>query len=146
MNTHDAKTLPLNVLLGFLTSLYSDWDCTCNCQYETQLDNNHRDDRPAVIYSKNAVDWANIQREECKKNGCYWGWRSNVETETPYEDCPERIAYERIKEALEKDIAKSVLRVDEYFLCPTCQSWVNGNDYYCTQCGQKLDWEGDENA
>lgn len=141
MNTHDAKTLPLNVLLGYLTSLYEDWDCTCDCQYETLLDNNHRDlNKPAVIYSKYAAEYAERQREECKKDGCSCGWRS-WETETPYEDCPERIAYERIKVVLDKETPRQVIDPIKEWICPTCDNHIIGiQGNYCPICGQRLEW------
>ncbi len=49
--------------------------------------------------------------------------------------------------ALEKQIPKKPV-LDKLYFCPTCKSEMYGEpDYaqlhfnYCTECGQKLDWE-----
>lgn len=49
--------------------------------------------------------------------------------------------------ALEKQIAKKPI-LDKVYICPTCKSEMYCEpDYmqlhfnYCTECGQKLDWE-----
>jgi hypothetical protein len=48
-------------------------------------------------------------------------------------------------EALEKQIPKKPLRREDttYSFCPCCNSGNLMNDY-CTDCGQKIDWEDTE--
>lgn len=45
--------------------------------------------------------------------------------------------------ALEKQIPKKpVIFFNEKILyCPSCTENVNKDDWYCSQCGQKIDWE-----
>lgn len=59
------------------------------------------------------------------------------------------IAYETIKEALEKQIPKKPKKVTldtydftTYYVCPTCNTHDRGcKAPYCRWCGQKLDWD-----
>ena len=61
-------------------------------------------------------------------------------------------AYEMAIKALEKQLAKKALEINERnwdcpydlaFICPSCESAVIGQPYrpkHCKHCGQKLDW------
>lgn len=52
--------------------------------------------------------------------------------------CPElKYAYKASAEALEKQIAKNVIKTEKVSqACPSCRKNVNGK--YCSNCGQKL--------
>ena len=53
---------------------------------------------------------------------------------------------EMIVQALEKQIPKKPKTDDRYimYICPCCNDFIKVNHNYCTNCGQKLDWESDE--
>lgn len=63
-------------------------------------------------------------------------------------------AFEMAKEVIEKQIAKKPMKVikgdknlpDGFALCPVCRDWVGSTFNYCTKCGQKLDWEINEQS
>lgn len=73
--------------------------------------------------------------------------------ETGCSDCKGK---ERIRIALEKQVPKKPIEIDEKqdglfyllpFMCPACNEPVIGQPYKpkcCKHCGQKLDWEGGE--
>lgn len=56
---------------------------------------------------------------------------------------------EKIADAIKKRIAKKPGKVEVFIddvlklgICPTCESGVNSDMYYCDKCGQALDWRG----
>jgi hypothetical protein len=56
-----------------------------------------------------------------------------------------------INEAIEKQIPKKVIKSSIHGLgesCPNCKSEVKGMYFYCTACGQAIDWneESENNA
>lgn len=56
-------------------------------------------------------------------------------------------AVETIKKALEKQIPKKpVGLVGDYDLpiCPECKQMVDNTEFYCSTCGQELDWSDSE--
>jgi rubrerythrin len=74
-------------------------------------------------------------------------------------DCKVKEAIEELEarkvavKALEKQIAKKIERIDngEAFLCPCCgidfMGAFNDTDHdpcYCFECGQALDWSGED--
>ena len=68
MTAEEAREKPLNELLAYLTLLYEDCDCTCDCM-------------PDVWFKSKE------KKEKCISNGRWF-------------DCPQRIAYDRIMEAV----------------------------------------------
>lgn len=51
-----------------------------------------------------------------------------------------------IDAAIEKQIPKKPKTDDRYimYICPCCNDFIKVNHNYCTNCGQRLDWESDE--
>ena len=47
--------------------------------------------------------------------------------------------------ALEKQVPKKSKTDDRYimYICPCCNDFIKVNHNYCTNCGQRLDWESD---
>lgn len=39
---------------------------------------------------------------------------------------------------------KTFSKYDNWFSCPNCNSVVKRLDYYCSSCGQKLDWSDEK--
>lgn len=59
----------------------------------------------------------------------------------------QRAAFERAIEALEKQIPKKPIMLEQIYVCPTCGDSFNMNEYemdYCWECGQGLDWSDAE--
>lgn len=48
--------------------------------------------------------------------------------------------------AIEKQVPKKPKTDDRYimYICPCCNDFIKVSHNYCTNCGQKLDWESDE--
>lgn len=133
MNYEEIQEMPLTYLLGYIADLYADITCTCSCQKELYLS-----DKWSM---EDAKRYAKEREEQCKR-------------ENKYDKCPQRLAFERIKEALEKQtqkkpIPKYVMIGKEKRLvsykCPCCDNETLGNNEYkfdcCEDCGQALNWE-----
>lgn len=50
-------------------------------------------------------------------------------------------ALEMAIEALEKQIPKSGYNEDKICVCPSCKRLLEGHEYYCWNCGQKIVFE-----
>lgn len=63
--------------------------------------------------------------------------------------CSGCIGREKIRKALEKQIAKKVIDCEDeevWYMCPCCKGDLTRiRSFYCGYCGQKLDW-GNEDA
>lgn len=61
--------------------------------------------------------------------------------------CADKETFEKVKEAVEKQISKKPLwggtNNASWRSCPECHSRENKTHKYCSQCGQKLSWESD---
>lgn len=55
-------------------------------------------------------------------------------------------AFQMAINALEKQVPKKPKTDDRYiiYICPCCNDFIKVNHNYCTNCGQRLDWESDE--
>lgn len=142
MKVEEVKKKPLNILLGFIADLYADISCECLCKEEVYA----CDDEWVKIGYKRVVE---EKITKCK-------------TEGNYENCPQRIAFERIKEATDKQTQKKPIHEtvtndvqgfpyeDVYVRCPSCgnrfYSIIDGEivagkkTNYCSECGQRIDW------
>ena len=130
MTYEEAKTKPLNKLVGYLVELYEDCDCCCQCHMSNWRD----DDEFWVKHSQKTA-------ERCKSEGLY-------------NQCAERIAYKRVMAACEKQMMKkpNIEKMSYYsvFKCPSCNtkliskfkddSYTGKKERYCHVCGQALDW------
>ena len=112
MTYEEVKNAPLNVLVGYLAYIHPGIECPCEC-------------KPELWAYKNAAE---TEKEECQKDG-------------EYDTCPQRLAYERVMDAVEKQMP---LKVTNMYRCPNCGlDPTIDNDYmlnYCPHCGQALDW------
>lgn len=73
--------------------------------------------------------------------------RVNKIIEQSEENSDEQIDYIVIKQACEKQIAKNIIRSDNYKVsgnCPICNKAFWSMDFiepeYCDRCGQRLNW------
>lgn len=64
----------------------------------------------------------------------------------PNPDCKTMDAIGYAIQVLEKQIPKKPKTDDRYiiYICPCCNDFIKVNHNYCTNCGQRLDWESDE--
>lgn len=141
MTKEEALNKPIPVLVGFLANIYEDCQCTCYCKFEAWIDGGW-DEEDAKRYARE-------HENKCKKNGIY-------------DNCVERIAFERVLNATKKEIPKKVLfnKNTDDVQCPLCHEFLGNysvrrryeTEYtYCPFCGQRLDWKiedensGDEN-
>ena len=127
MTYEEAKTKPLNELVGDLMSLNGE-QCVLECKDEMW-----KATMPSQIANKKAG--------ECEIRGYY-------------DFCPQRIAYERVMEACERATQKkpNIDKKSGYsdFKCPSCNTkiiskfkddgYIGKKERYCHVCGQRLDW------
>lgn len=116
MKNFDANKLSLRECLALLTLLYEDSDCICEC---------YADLYDYVDDAEKRTQYANERAEKCKARN-------------EYEECPQRIAYQRILDALERNGRNE----NELLPCPfcggeatmhdSCESWVE-----CNRCGAR---------
>ena len=127
MTYEEALNASLPRLLGYIAALYEDFDCTCLCFPEAWGGEGGKE-----------MSLAMTSREKCQARGTY-------------DRCVERIAFQRVLDALEKQTPKGgIMKGDEYaseLCCPSCLKPIvnvwNTAKYeprYCHYCGQRLDW------
>lgn len=77
--------------------------------------------------------WKTI-RDECGKLSiCTY-------KDTGCSDCIVNQTFNKIENALEKQIAKKPIDKLMYIECPACENIEIDDCSYCPNCGQKLDW------
>lgn len=94
-----VRNEPLVKLLGMIAGLCQDVDCTCVCKAETWMNEYETSQKDIELSRKLATE----KEIECKKEG-------------RYENCPQRIAYERCEYVLKK--------ADNNAIC----EWISAND------------------
>ena len=137
MTKEEAQNKPVPLLVGYLTDIYEDCQCTCRCKVEAWMYDDSRDEEFVKRFA--------LEDEiRCKQQGIY-------------DDCVERIAFERVLNATKKEIPKKVLfnKNTNDVQCPLCHEFLGNysvrrryeTEYtYCPFCGQRLDWKiEDEN-
>ena len=142
MTYEEVKNAPLNVLVGYLTALYEDYNCPCRCKWETYCGDKSFD----TDYRRQ--DHAEFERKRCIGGDSYEG--------QDYSTCPQRLAYERVMEAVEKQVPKKYHRtrtIEQVIggaretVCPSCLGVTvtceNQFPKYCAWCGSALK-DGDE--
>lgn len=72
---------------------------------------------------------------------------SFMKTVNPKDDV-EKKCFEIVKQALEKQIPKKPIEKElyniPYYICPVCHSRLMDKQFYCDECGQKIDLEEGE--
>ena len=62
--------------------------------------------------------------------------RGVIETELTVEEVT------TINALIERDTAMAVIKTDMgNYKCPACKSYVSSNKVFCTECGQRIDWD-----
>lgn len=54
-----------------------------------------------------------------------------------------QVAFEMAVKALEKQIPKTTKESILGVYCSECKHFLDGTEYYCSFCGQKIDWSVD---
>lgn len=125
MTYKEVQCASLPTLVAFLTEIYEDCQCPCRCKAETYYES---------CWNGHGERWAKEDERKCKKEG-------------RFENCPERLAFERVMDAVKKQIPKKPNVEEHHNYCPTCgqdqedeSEGVNVYYDYCFNCGQRLDW------
>lgn len=130
MTKEEVLNKPIPVLVGFLTNIYEDCQCTCACKFETWIEDSSDEEH--------AKRYAREHENKCKQNGIY-------------DNCVERIVFERVLCAVKKETPQKILfnKNNDGIFCPRCLNCL-GSYYvrrrchteqrYCPFCGQGLDW------
>ena len=121
MTKREIENAPLPILVGYLVSIYGDCDCECLC-------------KPEIYCEWKSTDGEKESRRMervCKEIG-------------KYDNCIERAAYERVMEAVMKQVPKKVAETCGIYSCTSCHMAHDRRKKrylkYCPNCGQRLDW------
>ena len=117
----------------------------CGCGGEAVIETDHDTIQPVA-----PIDW---KRVICNKCNIRTTWRkSEAEAITTWNRAmgttEKSSTVERTAKAIEHDA--SVTDTDGYkyqrseYLCGNCKKKVLGGDPYCSHCGARLDWSGNE--
>ncbi len=123
MTYDEVKNAPLNVLVGYL--VMHRYRCPCACKPEVY----EEDVKNKVIKREGVVQATTFCENDCKLSPIY-------------ETCPQRLAYERVMKAVQKQMPKKPIQSDSLgSLCPKCGDRLGVfQESFCRNCGQALDW------